>query len=764
MRHFALLTSFILLLGIGACASRHEPTGSIAPPSAETPSAEAQSLVFSPGMSAGGRHILGYWELVFDFDAVTAEAIPRRFVEGHFNVRRFMEEGPCTICLRLLNFSPQPDETFFIDVEFEHPFPGLHNLTGFDVRGIAIFNASYSFPVTGLSVSDRTLGDMELLNADGYTTLFNPTEYPEGSGKPIFTYSTGVAATPLSNPALLNGFRAFHQEQPRRMFPAGGFDLKTYHIARPAGSLLRVGYVVDANWDIPLENPVVDPVTEFGPYANCYEAYKIEVSIGSGLMPGCGSAPYEVDVYDHQGHATVGELLIEAPKLVSGAIIDSSGVDMGDFTRFTGIIPNGLKVGEGEYKVLIGVRDLDVDPIFGLISAYVMTTASVVWSPIDYEHGWRKDGRTLNNNNYNPHETVLGANIAEDWTYQFLPGGIYTTFECTPITDGEAVYVAINQQYEHQVHALSLADGHPLWWVETAPPDELYAYKMIPTVGNCEIFVGGSSAWSYDKADQQALWFYGNPEFKFDRGGIAIGDGVLVIWSDKNRLYGLNPSTGEWIWDYSTGELPWTPGTPAIADGVVYAGDHGGYAFALDLQTGEEIWKVQFPTGGPKDWNWVNAAPVLADGLVWFGSWNCHLYGLDPANGSQQRDVDLGDQLPVSAPAYDGTYLYQPLAYYLSGFPSPYRVVAISPADGSIAWEHFGESEEAFFAQPAVANDIVWIASDAGYLYHLNPATGANVGPAPYELDNPVLNSPSIWDGRLYVMDTGGKVYAFGPE
>ena len=720
------------------------------------------TLLFSPEMTSGGRYLFGYWELIFDFGNGTAEAIPLRFTEQHVNVRQFLEEAPCFMCLRLTNFAPQPDDTFFIDVEFEHPFAGLDNLTGFDVRGIAIFNGSYVFPSSGLIMSDNTLNEMELLNADGYTTLFNPIDFPQGTGPPIFTYTKGKAATPLSNPATLNGYKAFWPDAERRMFPAGGVDQQNYHIARPAGSLLRVGYAVDASWEPPITQPVENPLIDFGPNANCYEAYDISVSIGTGLMPGCGSAPYEIDVYDHQGHATVGDLILEAPDLFTGMLLNDAGVDMGDFTRFSGHIPNELKVGVGDYRVLIGVFDITPDPVFGTVIAWTITTANVEWVEIDFEQGWRKDGRTLGNTAFDPNETVLGANLVEAWTYSF-PGGIYTNFESTPIIHNDLVFVKADYQSDHKIFALSIFDGSVQWNVSTQPYFDPYAYHVIPLVGNCELYVGGSSVHAYDLVDQTDFWSYGIPSIKFQSGSPSVSEGVLVIWGNNQRLYAFDAANGDSLWDYSTGEATADPGTPAIDDGVVYAGDFAGYAFALDLQTGEEIWQVQFTEGGPSSSNKITAPPVLAGGLVWFGSWNCHLYGLDLSDGSTVWDVDLNDQLPVAAPAFDGTYLYQPTGYSSGTYTPPFRVVAIDPVDGSIEWEHDGTAGEAFQSQPAVANNVLWFVSDAGNLYHLDPSSGSSVGPATYTLEAGSYNGPTIAYGMLFIQDIAGKVYAYGP-
>jgi len=748
----------LILIASGACSDSNpvspEDSGTL-PGSSD----DGTSLVFSPDMNRGGHHVLGAWELIFDFENETARAIPQRFAGNHFNVRKFMETAPCSTCLTLSNFLPQPDYTFYIDVSLEHPFPGLDQFTGFDIRGIAIFNGSYTFPASHQVMSDYTLGDVELLNTDGLTPLFNPVDFAEGTSLPLFTYTKGKFATPLATPATLNGFRAFFPDAERRHFVAGETDTKTYHIARPSGTLLRVGYVVDASWDFPINTPVEDPITDFGPNANSIEAYKIEASIGTGLMPGCGYAPYQVDVYDHQGSSTIEMITLESPDLMSGVLSDPSGTDMGDFTRFTGNIPNELEVGEGTYRVLVGAVDKTEDPYLGTLAMFTVTDATVEFVPIEYDEFWRKDGKTLDNNNYNPYETEFDTTITEAWTVEYT-SGIGYTYESTPVVGMEAVYFVTDYPFDPRIRALDLDTGDEIWSELIKYQPDVAIYRCAPLIGYCEVYVGGSSVYCYDSEDGDYLWGFEGDDTQYVHGSPAISEEILVIWGSNNTLYAFEAYTGGFLWDYTQMEFPGNSGTVVIEDGVVYAAGARGNAFALNLYNGDEIWQISFPGGGPVgDMNcW--AAPVMADGLIWFPCFNCNLYGVDPLDGSIDVTVPLDDRIPWAAPAFDGTYLYQPVAYdpnYWQSFEGPYGVMAIS-TDGTVEWEFPGVDVEAFWTQPVVANGVVFVPSDAGYLYMLNPADGTEVATA-YEFDAPVKSGMAIQDGRLYLMDTAGKFY-----
>ncbi len=753
-----LLYPSILIIGLLALSCAAPTT----PPVSEFPS--TQSPGSSSGMQAGGHKVLGMWELIFDFETMTAEAVPKRFAEGHFNVRKFLEEGPCFDCLTLQNFTMNTDETFNVDVQFEHPFPGLDNLSGFDVRGIAIFNGHYEYPGSGFKFSDRTLGDMELLNADGFTPVFNPVDFPFGSNGPLLTYSHGAIATPLAEPATLNGFKAYYPDAERRLFRAGDADTQNYHIAKPMGTPIRVGYVVDASWDIPAVKPVTDPIHDFGPNANCLEPYQVSASIGSGMMPGCGSAPYEIDVYDHQGHATVDKVSFESPGLFNGIIENMDGVDMGGFTRYTGNIPNELEVGEGDYRVLIGAFDLNPDPFLGLIGMYTTATATVAFVPIDYNTSWRKHGKTLDNNNNNVNETEITTSLSELWSYDY-PNMLGAVFESTPIIGPFGVYMVVSIPYAEKIWCLDLETGDPVWDRMIKYTPDLAIYRSVPTVGNCEVYVGGSSVQCYDSEDGDIIWAFEGYYTQYTTGGSAVTDGIVVIWADSNTLYGIDQVTGEYIWDYQVEALPGNPTTPVIENGVVYAADMGGNYFALNLVDGSEIWQEQFVQGGPKNRNAVWAQPCMAGGLVWFASYNCRLHGVDPVDGSIDVDVPMGDQVAWSGPAFDGTLLYQPTTYiniYVADFEGPYKIMAVH-TDGTVEWEFEGLGDEAFWTTPVVANGIVWAISDAGKIYMLDPADGTQVASA-YTLDAPSRAGLTIQDGRLYTIDEFGKVYCLVSE
>jgi len=127
------------------------------------------------------HQLWGFFLVYGDTSRTRIDIVPVRDIAQHWNVLQFLEYGPCTDCFSVAEASWTDDNTLLCDIEIRHPFPTL-NLSGFDVRGIMMFNGSAEFPVAGVTTSNRLNGEGELVNADGYTTLYNPTTAGSGAG------------------------------------------------------------------------------------------------------------------------------------------------------------------------------------------------------------------------------------------------------------------------------------------------------------------------------------------------------------------------------------------------------------------------------------------------------------------------------------------------------------------------------------------------------------------------------------------------------
>ena len=272
-----LLVSMALLMG---CSAR----GPIAPEindSATVPLQEAQSSYDGP------YRLWGEWTFYIDETHENIDVVPQRNGRFHLNTLKFLEEY-CTDCLEITGIHNNGDGTIDVMIQITHPFPGLREYTGFDVKGIIMFDGSHEFDYSPQSsplypenfrVSSRLLGDPELLNADGYTWRWSPW-YDSGSGVPIFNYWPGKysSGTPTAN---VNGYMNYYSNENRHMFECDAKVVRTYHISLPPGPLV-VGYAVEACWEPPLVTPVINPAEDFPITANQPEAYHFNIVINDG--------------------------------------------------------------------------------------------------------------------------------------------------------------------------------------------------------------------------------------------------------------------------------------------------------------------------------------------------------------------------------------------------------------------------------------------------------------------------------------------------
>ena len=346
--------------------------------------------------SADQSHYLLYDALIqidpSDPENIQYEIFPLRMSSVHLNILKLLEDAPCTDCFKIVGFDIPEPGFLNVDIEITHPFPDP-DLTAFDVRGIIMFDGSHVFPATGVTVSDSTLGDGELLNPDGYTSLYNASTFGSAPG-PYTGYYEGNFSTPTMPDGDVNGYIRHISDDPsntRNAFFAGDSDVSPYHLKIPSGPFV-LGYAVDANWAPPISSPVEDPMQDFGLNANSPEPWKLDAYEnpgGDGLTTGGGSTIISVKVYDWEGKTTYGSPRIECPELFSTPVSASWVVDNFDYSIFDAYIGNPNHAPAGEYLLLVSVEanenDPDLQPWMDL-TAYQFCTVEVTGGePGDYD-------------------------------------------------------------------------------------------------------------------------------------------------------------------------------------------------------------------------------------------------------------------------------------------------------------------------------------------------------------------------------------------
>jgi len=339
-------------------------------------------------LTESSQRIWGVWRVNVAENHDSAEAIPLRAAEFHVNVLSMLEGNPPARCLSLDRFTVDPEGIISMIITLWHPYPGNYRLTGYDVRGIIITGSDYSLPASGRRIA---WGDdlPVMIYPDGYTPLFNPSEYPESSASPLLTYTTGRLAWGANLSSTLNPYMAYFKDRSPRYFQPGDHDTQTFRLYAPDGAF-SFGYAVSARW-VDAGNKANQPIKYFPPEAKCPEAYRIDTMVWPDIQPSPGSqASLFVEVHDLQGADTISSVTAECPALFGGEI------ELGWVPSYSGgpvyysLIANTLGAGRGTYPLLVHVDDTEHDPLDGPTSAWTVR-------PLRVGSGWIRTWGGTNN-------------------------------------------------------------------------------------------------------------------------------------------------------------------------------------------------------------------------------------------------------------------------------------------------------------------------------------------------------------------------------
>jgi len=380
MKVFRFLTLAVVLTVTVGCAGNNP--GPVIPETA----IQTTGTASTQAGQTSNRYTLGLWGVSVDDTHTSVEVIPLRAAEFHLNATKLLEGGMCVDCLQIGNLQVIAPDEIWLDLTIRHPVEENLTFTGFDPRAIFISAGNYLFPESERLVS--TGDDLpRLLNPDGFTALFNPTQFPTDSSLPaILKYWPGQYATGGDLTATLNPFLAYAIDQPRRMFTPGAEEARTVKLQLPSGGI-QFGYAVDVSWVDP-GFPVTDPENDFPDEANVIEPYQVSTHLCDVLTPEPGNTTcLTVNVWSHQQAASIGPVSLEAPELFSGTVNLTyiTEPEPGLF-EYSGQIANEFGAEPGEYPLLIKVWSNVPDGNLGAIHAWdlemVPVEGSVYHDPV----------------------------------------------------------------------------------------------------------------------------------------------------------------------------------------------------------------------------------------------------------------------------------------------------------------------------------------------------------------------------------------------
>ena len=307
---------------------------------------------------AGQAHqCLGYYFATVDKDTQAVEVIEIRSGQWHFNLTGILNQTMGVSAKMVPGQSDPSHGLFVLDITLKHPFAAKPQFSGFDVKGILMTPGTLHVGSLVFADADET----RLLNADGYTRWWNPTEFTQPG---ILGYTKGnLALSPAGVlTATINPFKGFADlleaetefgtiaaepidtDLGRGVFLSGSENTRRYEIRFPMdpGPKVKFGYAVDAAWNTPDPNPPVEVPDDFPINANQPEPFHVALSVAlntlyfdteaAGGGVGGGLLALDIEVSDWQGiasgdiHSEITSVFIFSPDLfdtgVEAAFVD----------------------------------------------------------------------------------------------------------------------------------------------------------------------------------------------------------------------------------------------------------------------------------------------------------------------------------------------------------------------------------------------------------------------------------------------------------
>jgi outer membrane protein assembly factor BamB len=329
----------------------------------------------------------------------------------------------------------------------------------------------------------------------------------------------------------------------------------------------------------------------------------------------------------------------------------------------------------------------------------------------------------------------------------------------SPVIWGDHLFLTSSDAKGTQrlVHCFSRTDGS-LRWTRQAPPrppepgvrdKNGYASATPVTDGERVIcFLGSCGLVCYDFAGE-LRWHHDALTVKTTHGtgsSPLLYKDMVILAQDQNRadsiFLALDKRTGKKVWEGKRARgMTWT--TPV----VVRVGDHDELVLAgaetvrgYDPASGQELWSLRGPTQE------VIPALVVGNDLLYSASGrNGPTLGLRPGGRGDVtathlvwRAVRGGPHVPTPALVSGRLYTAND-----TGILS-----CLDAATGKLLSQE--RLEDQFAASPVVAGELMYFPAESGITYVVRAGDTPTVV-ARNDLGAPILASPAVADGRLYL-------------
>jgi len=561
------LATFVLIILVGCSTGTGVESGDAVVPDIENPG------IVTGAKSAGntGSVLWGYYDLYFDTEACEVRITPNRSVEFALNIVTFLNSNPAGLGVSFNGTTPGPGYVDIdMDITITHPMT-QPKFNGYDVRGIFISNASATMSYNGDLTFPIPGSDSMLLNADGYTRWWNPTEFTSTGFQ---GYEEGrLASKDFMGTSTLNGYKYFAEnlgtaDELWDYLGDGTADSVGYFISGTSNTRkyvvrfkipdpgIKYNYAIVANWQgtLPSDHPSHAPETiAIDYYDNNTLWYVDETENG-------GSLDLMISVFDWSSELSAGvmedyTIIIDSSVLSAPYVANTDDmtpvasmeyVDLYKITieadDVTGLDGNGL-------WVMVEYANYTYESQFGVPNAASDDQIIAAWRrPLQVSGEAPEPSVTVTSPN-GGEEWGTGTSQVISWTSENLTGNIRLVYSKDNFTD-EAIEIAADVPNT----------GSYLW--ESVP------YEISPTVKVKVKSVDDSSVsdvsddyFSIVDAHIDITYPAGGESFQastaemitYDFSGLS--GNVMLEYSKDNfvsdiiAIHPSDPPTGFYLWD-----------------------------------------------------------------------------------------------------------------------------------------------------------------------------------------------------------------------
>jgi outer membrane protein assembly factor BamB len=389
-------------------------------------------------------------------------------------------------------------------------------------------------------------------------------------------------------------------------------------------------------------------------------------------------------------------------------------------------------------------------------------TGPIVLPPAMANASWSQPGGVASNA---PGHLAIGEALHTLWTADAGEGSSKRQrLTAVPIVHGNKIYT---MDSEGTIRAISGSDGSKLWSVKTVPEDKSGFDFVHPFNSNNlarngfgggiaadggKIFAatGFGSVLALDAGSGQVLW---SKMFAIPiREAPTAAEGRVFVVNAESELLCINGGDGAQLWMQKG--LPenaalMTGASPAVAGNLVFAPFTSGEITAVDIKTGHPKWTDSLTKRA------VNtsataigeaARPVVDRDAVFAMSRGGQLIATSREKGQRlwTREIQ-GSQTPWVAG--DTVFVVDAVG----------KLIALTRKDGKVRWLT-ALPGEGHWSGPVLAGNRLWLASSNGQLVAVDALSGTVSTQT--DLGSPVMITPVVADGRLYVLTDKAKLIA----